>query len=120
MKGSEGSDREAGDDGRERDAAQIAEGARQSARGQAIALLTQAHRLDPANADLVFELAPLLARTGSRGPAVAMLDALIHARPEREAAARAHQFRIAPSAGAAWRYFRARLRRAALRSAGSG
>jgi len=78
-------------------------------RQHAIVLLTAAHKLDPTDSGVTFDLASLLARTGARGRAVAILDALLVARPEGEAAIRARQFRIAPSAASAWRYVRVRF-----------
>lgn len=99
--------------GRQPDAsAALLEGRRQfrsrRTRQHAIVLLTEAHKLDPTEPGVTFDLALLLARTGARGRAVAILDALLVARPEEEAAIRARQFRVAPGAGSAWRYLRAR------------
>lgn len=93
--------------------AALLEGRRQfrsrRSRQQAIVLLAEAHKLDPTHPDLSFDLAALLAKTGARGRAVALLDALLVARPDAAAAIRWRQFRIAPRFESAWRYLRARF-----------
>ncbi len=99
--------------GRRRDAvATLLAGQRQfrsrHTRQHAIILLTEAHKLDPNDPAVTFDLASLLARTGARGRAMAILDALLVARPEVEPAIRGRQFRIAPGIASAWRCLRAR------------
>ena len=98
--------------GRKPDAlAALATGRRQfrsrRTRQHAIVLLTEAYKLDPTQIELIFDLASLLARTGARGRAMALLDALLVKRPAAATAIRARQFRIAPGPARAWQYLRA-------------
>jgi tetratricopeptide (TPR) repeat protein len=79
-----------------------------SDRAEAIALLSQARKLDPGDFRISYDLACLLGRTGRRARALSLLDELAR-RPDRRrlARVRARQLWLAPGFGSAGRYLRA-------------
>ncbi len=82
---------------------------RRKHRDQALALLWAARKIEPTHLELNLDLAGLLARSGARPRALALLDEILPALPESEKRIRARQFRVAPGPGTAWRWLRSAL-----------
>jgi tetratricopeptide (TPR) repeat protein len=75
-------------------------------RSEAMELLVAAHRIDPVNIAVTFDLAFQLARSGDRPRALALLDGLIAVHPSDRRRIRARQFKIAPGMRTAWHWVR--------------
>jgi tetratricopeptide (TPR) repeat protein len=75
-------------------------------RNRALELLREARRIDPVHLEAGLELARLLARTGRRAEACAILDELIAVHPHQTRRLRAAQLRIAPGLRSACRWLR--------------
>jgi predicted Zn-dependent protease len=74
-------------------------------RPQAIRLLTRAHEIDPTALEPGLELAGLLARSGERGRAVALLETLSRGRRGRALRrVRVRQLNLSPGPRALWRW----------------
>lgn len=78
-------------------------------RRAAIVLLTQAYKIDRENLEVALDLALLLARVGTPGKAVALLETFLCGSPETVKRVRARLFRVAPSPARGWHYLRACL-----------
>jgi tetratricopeptide (TPR) repeat protein len=74
---------------------------------EAMELLGEILRVDPSQIDVSLDLASLLARSGDRARALALLDETLAVRPDRARRLRAAQFWIAPGCKTAWRWLRA-------------
>lgn len=79
-------------------------------RAEAMELLTSAHNIDPFHLAVNFDLASLLARSGARPRALALLEGLVTAHPSHVRRIRAKQFRIEPSVHTAWLWCRSFFR----------
>ena len=79
-------------------------------RPQAIRLLTRAHEVDPAALEPGLELAGLLAKSGERAGAVALLETLARGRSGRALRrVRVRQLNLSPGPRALWRWLRSLL-----------
>lgn len=79
-------------------------------REAALELLAEARRIDPAHLEAGVELARLLARSGNRASALAIVEELIRAHPRQLRRLCAVRFRIAPGLRSACRWLRASAR----------
>lgn len=80
-------------------------------RPEAIQLLSLARKLDPSDFAVSFDLACLLARSGSRPYALRLLEELAARSNSRNLRrVRARQLRLSPGPGTAWRFMKACLR----------
>jgi tetratricopeptide (TPR) repeat protein len=81
-----------------------------SERPQAIQLLTRAHEVDPAAFEPGLDLAGLLAKSGERAGAVALLETLARGRRGRALRrVRLRQLNLSPGPRAVWRWLRSLL-----------